>query len=276
MSADPEMAEVAKEAGGRSATKATTGATRLAGEPRPRAADGRADQHRPVLRSARRRLARRAHASTRRSAAVPRTWRSPPPAWDDARPWYTKVGDDPLGEVALAELREFGVDLRFAAIEPGTVTPLAFAVLDPPEDPQLCSAAMPPVPDLQLPAGRGRLRHDRNVPRPVDLGRRAVAGAQPQHRGGDARSARAPRAHGPRPRLPPELLALARGGLRTDRRGRRPRHRRGGQPGGVRGRRRHARTPRGRRPAAGARRAAGDRQARRRRRAARRPPTSST
>src|ERR1700704_182692 len=33
----------------------------------------------------------------------------------------TNVGDDPLGEVALAELREFGVDLRYAAVEPGTV-----------------------------------------------------------------------------------------------------------------------------------------------------------
>jgi sugar/nucleoside kinase (ribokinase family) len=33
----------------------------------------------------------------------------------------TKVGDDPLGEVALAELREFGVDMRYAAVEPGTV-----------------------------------------------------------------------------------------------------------------------------------------------------------
>jgi 5-dehydro-2-deoxygluconokinase len=62
----------------------------------------------------------------------------------------TKVGSDPLGEVARAELRDFGVDLRFTGVEPGTVTPLAFAVLDPPEDPKLLFRREPPVPDLQL------------------------------------------------------------------------------------------------------------------------------
>jgi 5-dehydro-2-deoxygluconokinase len=65
----------------------------------------------------------------------------------------TKVGADPLGEVALAELREFGVDLRYTAVQPGTVTPLAFAVLDPPEDPKLWFRRDPPVPDFQIPAG---------------------------------------------------------------------------------------------------------------------------
>jgi 5-dehydro-2-deoxygluconokinase len=65
----------------------------------------------------------------------------------------TKVGEDPLGEVALAELRDFGVDLRYAGVEPGTVTPLAFAVLDPPEDPKLWFRRDPPVPDFQIPVG---------------------------------------------------------------------------------------------------------------------------
>jgi 5-dehydro-2-deoxygluconokinase len=65
----------------------------------------------------------------------------------------TKVGEDPLGEVALAELHEFGVDLRYTDVEPGTVTPLAFAVLDPPEDPKLWFRRDPPVPDFQIPAG---------------------------------------------------------------------------------------------------------------------------
>jgi 5-dehydro-2-deoxygluconokinase len=63
---------------------------------------------------------------------------------------YTKVGDDPFGEVALQELREFGVDTRYAAVHPGAITPLAFAVLDPPEDPQLLFRREPPVPDFQL------------------------------------------------------------------------------------------------------------------------------
>ena len=75
-------------------------------------------------------------------------------------PCYTKVGDDPFGEVALAELRDFGVDTRFVGVEPGTVTPLAFAVLDPPENPQLLFRRDPPVPDFQLQARR------RATPRP--------------------------------------------------------------------------------------------------------------
>jgi 5-dehydro-2-deoxygluconokinase len=66
---------------------------------------------------------------------------------------YTKVGADPFGEVAIGELRDFGVDTRYASVEPGTVTPLAFAVLDPPEDPQLLFRRDPPVPDFQLRPG---------------------------------------------------------------------------------------------------------------------------
>jgi 5-dehydro-2-deoxygluconokinase len=63
---------------------------------------------------------------------------------------FTKVGADPFGKVAIAELRDFGVDTRFISSEAGTVTPLAFAVLDPPEDPQLLFRRDPPVPDFQL------------------------------------------------------------------------------------------------------------------------------
>jgi 5-dehydro-2-deoxygluconokinase len=63
---------------------------------------------------------------------------------------FTKVGEDPFGEVAINELHDFGVDTRFVSVEPGTVTPLAFAVLDPPENPQLLFRRDPPVPDFQL------------------------------------------------------------------------------------------------------------------------------
>ena len=66
---------------------------------------------------------------------------------------FTKVGADPFGEVAVQELRDFGVDTRFVGTEPGTATPLAFAVLDPPEDPQLLFRRDPPVPDFQLRPG---------------------------------------------------------------------------------------------------------------------------
>jgi len=63
---------------------------------------------------------------------------------------FTKVGSDPFGEVALGELRDFGVDTRFVGVEQGTVTPLAFAILDPPGNPQLLFRREPPAPDLQL------------------------------------------------------------------------------------------------------------------------------
>jgi 5-dehydro-2-deoxygluconokinase len=66
---------------------------------------------------------------------------------------YTKVGADPFGEVAIGELRDFGVDTRYVSVEPGTVTPLAFAALDPPEDPKLWFRREPPVPDFQLRPG---------------------------------------------------------------------------------------------------------------------------
>jgi 5-dehydro-2-deoxygluconokinase len=63
---------------------------------------------------------------------------------------FTKVGGDPFGEVALAELRDFDVDVSFVGVESELLTPLAFAVLDPPDDPQLLFRREPPVPDLQL------------------------------------------------------------------------------------------------------------------------------
>ncbi|MBV8218946.1 MAG: 5-dehydro-2-deoxygluconokinase [Solirubrobacterales bacterium] len=66
---------------------------------------------------------------------------------------FTKVGEDPFAEVAIGELRDFGVDTRYVSAEPGMVTPLAFAVLDPPDDPQLLFRRDPPVPDFQLRPG---------------------------------------------------------------------------------------------------------------------------
>jgi 5-dehydro-2-deoxygluconokinase len=63
---------------------------------------------------------------------------------------FTKVGDDPFGEVAVKELRDFGVDVRFVGICEGALTPLAFAALDPPENPKLLFRREAPAPDLQL------------------------------------------------------------------------------------------------------------------------------
>ena len=66
---------------------------------------------------------------------------------------YTKVGGDPFGAVARAQLRDFGVDVTFVTAEETLLTPLAFAVLDPPEEPQLLFRREPPAPDLQLHSG---------------------------------------------------------------------------------------------------------------------------
>jgi 5-dehydro-2-deoxygluconokinase len=66
---------------------------------------------------------------------------------------YTKVGPDPFGDVAVQELRDFGVDVSFVGVQDDGVTPLAFAVLDPPEDPRLHFRRHPPVPDFQLHPG---------------------------------------------------------------------------------------------------------------------------
>jgi 5-dehydro-2-deoxygluconokinase len=77
---------------------------------------------------------------------------------------FTKVGSDPFGGVAIGELHDFGVDTRFVSVEEGTVTPLAFAVLDPPDDPQLLFRREPPVPDLQLRAADIDLRTAVEVP----------------------------------------------------------------------------------------------------------------
>ena len=147
---------------------------------------------------------------------------------------FTKVGEDPFGEVAINELREFGVDTRFVGVEPGTVTPLAFAVLDPPEDPQLLFRRDPPVPDFQL-------RPDDVDPATVAdvpiLWVTASALSQEPSASTVARmlEARGRRRHArARPRLPTDVLALARGSLGADRRRRRVRHDRGRQPRGVR------------------------------------------
>jgi 5-dehydro-2-deoxygluconokinase len=63
----------------------------------------------------------------------------------------TKVGDDPFGDYirwALADT--FGVDTRFVGVDPTLPTPLAFAELDPPDDPRIIFYRHPKAPDLNL------------------------------------------------------------------------------------------------------------------------------
>ena len=63
----------------------------------------------------------------------------------------TAVGDDPFGEYVRSALAErFGVDTRFVGTHPTLRTPLAFAAMDPPEDPQLLFYREPDAPDMQI------------------------------------------------------------------------------------------------------------------------------
>jgi 5-dehydro-2-deoxygluconokinase len=62
----------------------------------------------------------------------------------------TKVGDDPFGDYVIAKLQSFGVDTSLVGRHPTLRTPLAFASLTPPEDPQLLFYREPAAPDMQL------------------------------------------------------------------------------------------------------------------------------
>lgn len=63
---------------------------------------------------------------------------------------FTKVGADPFGDYVRSRLADFGVDTTFVGRHPRLRTPLAFAVLDPPEDPQLLFYREPVAPDLTI------------------------------------------------------------------------------------------------------------------------------
>ena len=130
----------------------------------------------------------------------------------------TKVGDDPFGDYVIAKLASFGVDTTFVGRHPTLRTPLAFAALTPPEDPQLLFYREPAAPDMQLEPGDV----DPDVVADVDV--LWVAGSAMAEE--PARStivgilgARAPApAHGPRPRLPGTALDERGGGVDRDRR----------------------------------------------------------
>ena len=63
----------------------------------------------------------------------------------------TAVGDDPFGEYVRGALAgRFGVDVRFVGTHPTLRTPLAFAAMNPPEDPQLLFYRAPDAPDMQI------------------------------------------------------------------------------------------------------------------------------
>ena len=63
---------------------------------------------------------------------------------------FTKVGDDPFGAYVRHKLELFGVDTRYVFTHPSMPTPLAFAAMDPPEDPPLLMYRYPMGPDQTI------------------------------------------------------------------------------------------------------------------------------
>jgi 5-dehydro-2-deoxygluconokinase len=59
----------------------------------------------------------------------------------------TAVGADDFGEYVRAKLTGFGVDASFVDSDPRYRTPLAFGVMDPPDDPQIIFYREPSAPD---------------------------------------------------------------------------------------------------------------------------------
>ncbi|MDH3752402.1 MAG: 5-dehydro-2-deoxygluconokinase [Acidimicrobiia bacterium] len=63
----------------------------------------------------------------------------------------TRVGDDQFGRYVRHALEHtFGVDTRFVGIDPDLKTPVAFAELDPPEDPTVIFYRDPAAPDMNI------------------------------------------------------------------------------------------------------------------------------
>jgi 5-dehydro-2-deoxygluconokinase len=63
----------------------------------------------------------------------------------------TRVGNDEFGDYIKSALTEtFGVDTRFVHADPDLKTPLAFVLLDPPEDPRVVFYREPRAPDMNI------------------------------------------------------------------------------------------------------------------------------
>jgi 5-dehydro-2-deoxygluconokinase len=78
---------------------------------------------------------------------------------------YTRVGADPFGDYVVAKLVELGVDPTFVGRDSGLATPLAFAALTPPDDPELLFYRNPAAPDMHIIPGEV----DDEVVRVVDV-----------------------------------------------------------------------------------------------------------
>lgn len=64
---------------------------------------------------------------------------------------WTRVGDDLMGDYVRHALQQiFGVDTSMVGVDATLNTPLAFAVLDPPEDPEIIFYRAPTAPDMGI------------------------------------------------------------------------------------------------------------------------------
>ena len=115
---------------------------------------------------------------------------------------FTKVGDDPFGDYVRWALAEtFGVDTRYVGTDPVLRTPLAFAELDPPDDPRIIFYREPKAPDLNLELGDVDVEVAVGRARALGAGRSPVRRAQPQHGPRAAVAAGPAGAHRARPGL---------------------------------------------------------------------------
>ncbi len=77
---------------------------------------------------------------------------------------FTRVGNDQFGDYVRHALTGFGVDTRFVGTDDGLLTPLAFAELDPPEDPTIFFYREPRAPDMNITTSDVDLDLVRDVP----------------------------------------------------------------------------------------------------------------
>ena len=146
-------------------------------------------------------------------------------------------GRRPVRPVRPQALRGFGVDDRFVTPVAGLPTPVTFCEIFPPDDFPLYFYRLPKAPDLEIHADE----LDLDAIRAADIFWVTGTGLSQEPsraaHAGRARGARRARHHGPRPRLPADVLGVARGGDTRQIQRRPPvRHGRGRQPRGVRGR----------------------------------------
>ena len=152
----------------------------------------------------------------------------------------TRTGEDPFGRFLHQALRGYGVDDRY--VTPGQGPAHAGDVLRDLPAGRLPAVLLPPAQGARPGDHAERAGPRRHQGRRRVLGHRhrPVRGAEPHRHPGRPRSEKRKRHHRPGPGLPPDVLAVPRGGQALGAAGPAARDRRGGQPRRVRHRGRRA------------------------------------